>query len=221
MEVKLIAYTKGVEGESPEKIIELAARTSYRSFSKMEEGSEKKLIRHLIKLGHLSVLEHASATFDIKGISRVCAQQLLRHRLLSAIQESQRYVNQLEQSYIIPDSVAENDKIADSYKKTIDLLTQLYKGLVDSGIAKEDARFILPQGIATNLVVSGNFREWLHIIELRVSMAAQWEIRELVTRIWKELHQIAPTVFDIESFKDCKDYEIKKEIFFTHVRGLE
>ena len=222
MNVKLIAYTKGINGESPEKIIELAARTSHKSFSRMEEGSERKLIRHLIKLGHLSVLEHASATFRIKGISRACTHQLVRHRLASFTQESQRYVNEKNFEYIIPPDIQDSDnpEIEIYFNGAMEGLREIYRKLISLGIKKEDARFVLPNATISEIVMSANFREWLHIINLRVSKEAQWEIRELCILCWKELYKIAPTVFNVESFQNTTtkaDYDNKEDIFRTKV----
>lgn len=217
MKVELIAYTKGVEGENPEKIIEVSARTSYKSYNRMGEDTEKKLIRHIIKLGHLSVLEHASATFRIKDISRACTHQLVRHRLSSFTQESQRYVNEKGFSYVIPDDIMKNEKTHELFKKTMDELSKVYEELLSHGIKKEDARFVLPNAITSEIVMSANFREWLHIISLRVSKEAQWEIRELSILFWKELYKIAPTVFSIDSFTGFSDYNFKKDIFLKYV----
>ncbi len=217
MEVILIAYTKGLEGEPPEKVIELAARTSYKSFSRMGEGTEKKLIKHLMKLGHLSVIEHASATFRVKGISRACTHQLVRHRLASFTQESQRYVNEEEFDYVIPDEIKNNPDAYSLFEKTMSYLANTYKKLLDQGIRKEDARFVLPNATTSEIVISANFREWLHIIGLRVSREAQWEIRRLSIFFWRELFKISPTVFHIESFSKYPDYNFKEEMFRNYV----
>ncbi len=217
MDIELIAYTKGINGETPEKIIELAARTSYKSFSRMGEGTEKKLIAHLVRLGHLSVLEHAHAVFRVRGISRACTHQLVRHRLASFTQESQRYVNEEAFEYVIPDAISEESHALELFKKTMETLADTYKKLLDYGIKKEDARFVLPNATTSEIVVSANFREWLHIIELRVSREAQWEIRELSTLFWRELYKIAPVVFSLNSFSGTRDYSFKKEIFEKYV----
>ena len=217
MEVILIAYTKGLHGEPPEKIIELAARTSYKSFSRMGEGTEKKLIKHLMKLGHFSVIEHVSATFRVKGISRACTHQLVRHRLASFTQQSQRYVNEQEFEYVVPDDIRNNPDAYLLFKKTMSYLSNIYKELLNKGIKKEDARFVLPNATTSEIVISANFREWLHIIGLRVSQEAQWEIRKLSILFWKELFKISPTVFHVESFLNYTDYNFKEKIFKEYV----
>ncbi len=217
MDVQLIAYTKGVKGETPEKIIEIAARTSYKSFSKMGEGTEKKLIKHIIRLGHLSVLEHASATFRVRGISRACTHQLVRHRLASFTQESQRYVNEREFDYVVPDAIKENKEAFALFRDEMRYIAEIYAKFSNIGIKKEDARFVLPNATTSEIVISANFREWLHIIGLRVSNEAQWEIRELSTLFWRGLYSISPTVFHVDSFLGYKDYDFKKEIFRKYV----
>ncbi len=217
MNVQLIAYTKGIEGEPPEKIIELAARTSYKSFSRMGEGTEKRLIRHLVRLGHLSVLEHASATFRVKGISRACTHQLVRHRLASFTQESQRYVNEEGFSFVTPDAIQRDEKAKELFSNTMKELSKVYKELLDMGIKKEDARFVLPNATTSEIVISANFREWLHIIGLRVSREAQWEIRRLSIQFWKELYGISPTVFHVDAFLEYRDFDFKREIFEKYV----
>ncbi len=217
MEAQLIAYTRGIDGKSPEKIIEIAARTSYKSFSKMGTDSEKRLIRHLIRLGHLSVLEHASATFRVRGISRACTHQLVRHRLASFTQESQRYVNEKEFDYVIPDAIRENKEAFALFRDEMRHIADIYAKFIDMGIRKEDARFVLPNATTSEIVISANFREWLHIIGLRVSNEAQWEIRELSILFWKGLYTVSPTVFHIDSFLGYRDYDFKKEIFEEYV----
>ncbi len=218
MEIQLIAYTKGINGESPEKIIELSARTSYKSFSRMGEGTEKKLIAHLIRLGHLSVLEHASATFMVKGISRACTHQLVRHRLASFTQESQRYVNEKNFTYVVPDAMREHEEAYKIFEELMKNAANAYSTLIELGIKKEDARFVLPNATTSEIVISANFREWLHIIGLRVSNEAQWEIRKLSVLFWTELYRIAPTVFSLDAFLDYKDYQFKREMFEEYVR---
>jgi len=208
MEIELLSFTP-----KPEKVIEQSARTSYQSFNKTTEDSYKKLIKRLIALGHFSVLEHAIATFKISGVSRVFLAQFSRHRLLSLVVESQRYVNQSNSNYIIPNKIP--DKYKKRFKEFIEELNNFYNELIKNKVKKEDARYILPQAITTEMTATANFREWLHIISIRVSLQAQWEIREVVIKIWKLLYEIAPSVFDIETFKTfpVSDYDYKEMVF--------
>jgi thymidylate synthase (FAD) len=186
-----------------ERLIENAGRTSYLSFKRQIKGSEKEFIKMLIKSGHLSVLEHAYATFRIKGGSRAFTHQLVRHRLCSYTQQSQRYVNESNYHYIEPESIRKNQQ---THKMFLDFLTRAkrtYSGLQKLGIKNEDARFVLPNAVESEIVITANFREWRHIIELRGSPDAQWEIRKIVIEIYKVLKKYAPSVFG--------DFVIEKE----------
>lgn len=214
MTITLLQYTP-----DPEKTIEYSARMCYLSHEKITSTSHEKFLSGLLKNGHFSVFEHASATFLIKGISRACSHQLVRHRIASFSQQSQRYVEEEDFPYVIPPEIEKTPKALTIYQTTIHTIQQAYEQLVSLGIKREDARFLLPNATATSLSMTTNFREWLHIIDMRVSPHAQWEIRNLLTIIWKELYNIAPTVFGLTYFEHwSKEAEYKKEIFYKHIR---
>jgi len=194
MIVELLSITPNAE-----KIIEKAARTSYQSFDKMHQGSESYLIKNLIKNGHLSVLEHAYATFRISGISRGCSHQLVRHRIASFTQKSQRYVNEKNFEYVIPPSIKNNTEALNIYTKFMEEAKKVYTDLLNLKILKEDARFVLPNATTTELVITANFREFRHIFKLRLNQKAQWEIRVLCLKMLEILKKEAPSVF--EDFK--------------------
>lgn len=198
MKVELLFITQDAE-----KLIEVAGRTSYLSFDKQGKDTEKVFIRMLIKNGHFSVLEHAYATFRISGISRAFTHQLVRHRLCSYTQQSQRYVDESNFIYIEPDSIKDNPKAHTLFVKFMDDAKKVYLELQNSGIKNEDARFVLPNAVESQIVVTANLREWRHIIELRGSSDAQWEIRNVAIEILKILKKHAPTVFE--------DFEIDEE----------
>ncbi len=189
-QVELLAMTP-----DPERVIELAARTSYKSFDKMGEGSASALICKLIRSGHESVLEHAYATFRIRGGSRAFTHQLVRHRLASYTQESQRYVDEAGFEYVTPPSVRENPEALRIFREAMEGAREAYRKLREFGIPKQDARFVLPNATTSEIVVSANFREWRHIFELRCHPSAQWEIREICLQILKVLKEKAPSVF--------------------------
>ena len=191
---------------SAEKLIEAAGRTSYMSFDKQGEDSEKRFIRMLIKSGHLSVLEHAYATFRISGASRAFTHQLVRHRLCSLIQQSQRYVDESNFSYIEPDSIKNNLEAHSVFIDFMGKAKEAYLKLNRLKIKKEDARYVLPNAVESQIVASANFREWRHIIDLRGKAQSQWEIRRVAIGILKILKNHAPNVFG--------DFEVdeKKEI---------
>jgi len=201
MRVELLFITPNAE-----KLIETTGRTSYLSFDKLGKDTEKAFIRMLLKNEHTSVLEHAYATFRITGVSRAFTHQLVRHRLCSYTQQSQRYVDESNFIYIEPDSIKNNQKTHTLFVKFMDDAKKIYLELQKLGVKNEDARFVLPNAVESRIVVTANLREWRHIIELRGSADAQWEIRRVTIQIIKTLKKHAPTVFE--------DFEIdeKKEV---------
>lgn len=144
-----------------------------------------------------SVLEHVVFTFFISGISRVTSHQLVRHRLASYTQESQRY-SVVSKDYVIPQSIKDKG-FEDRFKSLVEETYKLYQEMVDAGIPYEDARYVLPQAVTTNMLMTVNLRELLHIACLRLSDEAQWEIRELVHRMINEVKKILPEIEDLLS----------------------
>lgn len=161
-------------------IISHAARTCYNSVKKDVPQTREEFVKGLIKSGHETPLEFASATFDIYGISRICQNQLVRHRHASFCVMSERYVDVSKMEMTFPYDILKQYDGAIDY---VDEAKRIYKGLLDIGIKKEDARFLLPQGINTNVCMNMNFRELRHFFKLRTSDHAQWEIRELANEI--------------------------------------
>ena len=190
MKVELLAITPDCE-----KVIEHAGRTCYMSLAKMNSDSAPGFVRTLVTRGHHSVLEHAYATFVISGISRACTHQLVRHRLCSFSQKSQRYVSESEAGCVVPPSVAGGDEATAVMREAASAACDAYERLVGLGIPREDARFVLPGGVETEIVMSANFRELRHVIELRGSRHAQWEIRRLAVSMLEILREHAPNVF--------------------------
>jgi thymidylate synthase (FAD) len=189
-EVVLLAITP-----NPEKLIEEAGRTCYLSLSKITDDSERNFIRSAIKRGHHSILEHASASFRILGASRSFTHQLVRHRIASFSQQSQRYVDEAEFNYIVPPDIAANEEALSVYREFIENSRSTYAKFRDLGIKKEDARFILPNALESQIVFSANFREFRSVFNLRLDKAAQWEIRRVCLEILKILQEKAPSVF--------------------------
>ncbi len=186
MKVELLSITPDAE-----KLIEKAGRTSHQSAG----GNTEKFIRMLIRLGHHSVLEHACATFRIKGVSRALTHQLVRHRLASYTQKSQRYVSEENFGYVEPESIKENKDAHSIFTEFMNGAKEAYSKLKEIGITNEDARFVLPNAVTSEIVVTANFREWRHIIELRGSSGAQWEIKEMAIKILEILKKHIPAVF--------------------------
>ena len=195
MEIELLSITP-----DSEKLIERAGRTCYDTTDKTTDESAADFIKMLIGRGHESVLEHAVATFKITGVSRSLTHQLVRHRLASYSQRSQRYVSEEKGfRFVIPTSIwekgKENDKIAKAYQQVMEHAFAVYLLLLEEGILKEDARFVLPNACHTEIVMTANFREWRHILKLRTKKNAQWEIREMANIILDILMERAPSVF--------------------------
>ena len=198
MKVELIAITEYLRGNgTPEELLEHAGRICYRSEGRGEPG---KFIRARVREGHESIIEHASASFEISGISRACSHQLVRHRLASYSQESQRYVDMAEPTWALPPDVLEDEGAMEVWEAFADQVKDAYQALRERGMRKEDARFVLPNAAATRLIVTMNFRELLHFFRIRVSRAAQWEIRDVGIRMLELVYPHAPSVFgDIRS----------------------
>jgi len=206
MKVELLSITPDAE-----KLIETAGRISHLSYDKQTEDSYKEFIKRIIKLSHFSILEHAYATFKISGISRACSHQLVRHRICSFTQQSQRYVDESNFEYIIPDSVRNNLKAYELFTDFVNKAKSVYIELLKLGIKKEDARYVLPNATTTQIIITANFREWRHIIELRGNINSQWEIRRIMIEILKILKSYAPNCFEDFEIDEERETIIKKE----------
>lgn len=198
MKVTLLNFTP-----EPEKTIVLAAKLCY-SPSHIEELEEKvrglsyeKFLHKILGMGHTSVLEHSSFSFGIDGISRAASHQLVRHRLASYSQQSQRYVKQSElNEYVTPPSITEaGGDVAERYKDGIEKAYALYGELLAEGLPPEDARFLLPNAACTQIIVTMNARALLHFFQLRCCERAQWEIREMATEMLKLAKKEASIIF--------------------------
>lgn len=187
IQIEIIAATS-----NPVDVISKAAGTCYG-----QDNVIVKRVRNCYKYGHMSVFEHASVTFKIRGISRACSHQLVRHRLASYSQESQRYceINTDSDWYVTPDSF-ENSYEYDEYMR---VAAEEYKDALAAGIKPEDARYLLPEACKTKIVVTMNCRELFHFLDLRQDKSAQWEIRNLANELenalswlhgWSELMRI-------------------------------
>lgn len=198
LSVELKEYTP-----DPEELSTWAALISYWedwSSDALEEVNREDVDDHLRRVlgyGHETVIEHANFTFAIEGCSRVCTHQLVRHRLASYTQQSQRYVKieeDEEKVFQLPDSIKGSeleDEVRDHYRDSMDL----YEDLLDAGIPKEDARFVFPQSVRSKIVVTMNARELLHFFNLRTCYRAQWEIREMAWSMLKQVKEVAPVIF--------------------------
>jgi thymidylate synthase (FAD) len=159
----------------------------------MDGDSQKPFIQRLIKMGHESPLEHAYATFRIRNCSRAMTHQLVRHRLMAVSQQSQRYVDEEGFSYVVPPSVPA--EFVEDFERDMEAIGRMYEKWRGRGLKKEDARFVLPNACTSEIVVSANFREWRHILRMRTSHKAQWEIRKACGIIAGILKERAPDCF--------------------------
>ena len=213
MQVKLIAITQYLDSTSAhpsETLIEHAGRICYQSQPAGTAVGTARFVQRRIDEGHESIIEHASASFEISGISRACSHQLVRHRLASFSQESQRYVDMSDPQWVVPPEIAGNPKATAIWDRFLQQAQEAYRQLRQLGIKKQDARFLLPNATATRLILSANYRELLHIFRLRISPHAQWEIRELCVRMLDEICPHAPSAFG----KLRADLEAKYPQFF-------
>jgi len=200
MEVKLISHTP-----EPERICAAAAMTSsrkedtagiYESLSNPEKMEKaRKLLKAVIRMGHTSVMEHASFTFSISGVSRAMTHELVRHRIASYTQQSQRYVKFEESSFVTPQKIKEKSEAKEKFDSALASIMRTYGELVEMGIPFEDARFILPNAAHTSIVVTMNARELCHFFRLRTCERAQWEIREAATEMLRRCRKTAPALF--------------------------
>lgn len=197
MKAKLIAHTP-----EPDRTCAAAAYTTYskREPSKILEGmtdeKAKEVLRRVVGCGHHSVIEHANFTFAVEGISRACSHQLVRHRIASYSQQSQRYVKFDQANHVTPHTIAEKKEAAEEYRRIMEETQKGYGRLLALGIPAEDARYALPNSACTNLVVSMNARELVHFFRLRCCERAQWEIKELAIEMLKEAKKTAPIIFE-------------------------
>jgi thymidylate synthase (FAD) len=161
------------------------------------------LVRRVLSSGHDSILEHASFTFAVDGISRACSHQLVRHRVASYSQQSQRYVPLGDDTYcgteyyIVPGSVSDNGpQSVVIFGNAMLECERAYKKLIAAGIPAEDARFVLPNAAATKLVLTMNARELHHFFALRCCNRAQWEIRAMAYQMLEQCKAAEPVLFE-------------------------
>ena len=173
MQVTLIQQTP-----NPIETISKIASICYDSDPK----DPMKLVKHLYLNGHHSVFEHIYFTFKIEGISRACSHQLVRHRMCSFTQRSQRYCAEDEFSFVTPPTMYYS-----IFGSDMNIIKGWYKLHQKSGVPNEDARYILPNACCTELYLSCNLRELIHIANERLCAKAQWEIRELVKRMVEQI----------------------------------
>jgi thymidylate synthase (FAD) len=206
LRVSLLQHTP-----DPDRAVAIAGRLCYAPVSaadlkqQMSDEDVVNLVRVLVSSGHHSALEHASFSFAVDGVSRACTHQLVRHRVASYNQQSQRFVNfSSDASFVVPPSIAANDEAKAVFLRAMDDARVAYDRLVELGLAEgrgkesvqEDARFVLPNAAETKIVVTMNARELRHFFRLRCCNRAQWEIRDLAWEMFGMVKLIAPSLFE-------------------------
>lgn len=193
----LLKYTP-----DPELVVAKAAKVCYSRLSgegllgEIDKEEVKRLIRMLWNRGHLSVFEHVSFTFSISGVSRALTHQLVRHRIASYSQKSQRYVDERKFEYVIPPSVIKDPDARMQFEALMEEIRTCYENLIKAGIAREDARYVLPNACETSIVATFNARSLHNFFRLRCCFRAQWEIRRLAYRMLSQVRKVAPTLFE-------------------------
>jgi thymidylate synthase (FAD) len=197
MDVRLLNHTP-----DPERAIAAAARLCYAPVGaaelaeKMSDEDVRKVLRQIMRSGHFSALEHGVYTFALDDVSRAMTHQLVRHRLASYNQQSQRYVrfeDGLE--FVRPDSVSQDTELATAFDAAMRDAMACYRSMLEAGVPAEDARYVLPNAAASRMVVTMNVRELLHFFTLRCCNRAQWEIRDVARAMLDLVEPTAPYVF--------------------------
>ncbi len=188
MKVELTRITN-----DPILAIEEAASNCYNS----EPTGDGKIMKHCIKSGHTSVTEFCDFTFHIEGVSRALSHQLVRHRLASYAQRSQRYCSENEFEYVVPKSIEKDSTAFNYYQRCITKIMETYKDLQDLGVPNEDARMVLPNACTTALEVKMNLRALMNFMNERLCSCAQWEIRNLA---WEMRRQVLLQVPELDDY---------------------
>jgi thymidylate synthase (FAD) len=238
-QVKLIAWTHfeppvdvpwSTDADGGQALAEFAGRACYQSWSKPNPATatNEGYLRHILEVGHLSVLEHGSVTFYFTGVSRSFTHELIRHRHFSYSQLSQRYVPERDARMVEPEVIAADPELHKRFAAASEAAVQAYNDLLEGLEAKfadipnatlrrkqarQAARAVLPNATETRIVVTGNYRAWRHFIAMRASEHADVEIRELAVECLRQLLEAAPNVF--------RDFKISKLADGTEIAASE
>jgi thymidylate synthase (FAD) len=219
--VRIIAYTAfeppddvpwETDADGGQALAEFAGRACYQSWSKpnARTATNAGYLRHILEVGHLSVLEHGVVTFYLTGVSRSLTHELIRHRHFSYSQLSQRYVPERDAAMVEPEVIAADPELHARFVEATEASLAAYTALLEglekrfAGVenatlrrkqARQAARSVLPNATETRIVVTGNYRAWRHFVAMRASEHADIEIRALAVACLRELLQVAPNVF--------------------------
>ena len=221
MRVQLVAKTEFIppsdvewstDADGGQALAEFAGRACYQSWRKPNPATATNAgyLRHILEVGHLSVLEHGSVSFYFTGISRSLSHELVRHRHFSYSQLSQRYVPETDAVFIEPDVIAADPELHAVFCAAVTQAREAYRLLQVSLLnrfasagsatlrrkqARQAARSVLPNATETRIVVTGNYRAWRHFIAMRATEHADVEIRALAVECLRQLLKVAPNVF--------------------------
>jgi thymidylate synthase (FAD) len=212
MKVVLLRHTP-----DPDTTVALSARLCYSPVGvaelqeKMSDEDAARLVRMLVRMGHFSPIEHVTFTFAIEGVSSVLTHQLVRHRIASYSQKSQRYVNETQFEYVTPPVIKEDESLTNQFDDAMKTIQATYDELRDALIKKyksegmdekdarkkanEDARFVLPNACTTSIIVTMNIRSLFNFFKHRCCNRAQWEIRAVAKEMYKYCFATAPNIF--------------------------
>jgi thymidylate synthase (FAD) len=220
-QVRLIGWTHfetpddvawSTDADGGQALAEFAGRACYQSWSKPNASTATNAgyLRHILEVGHLSVLEHGVVTFYLTGVSRSFTHELIRHRHFSYSQLSQRYVPERDAMMVEPDAIADDPELHKKFVEATEASVRAYNELLE-GLerrfadlpnatlrrkqARQAARAVLPNATETRIVVTGNYRAWRHFIAMRATEAADVEIREIAVACLRELQKVAPNIF--------------------------
>jgi thymidylate synthase (FAD) len=210
--VKLIQYT-----QNPEELVAAAAKLCYSSvgvediLDNLDKNNTEKFLNILVSMGHESPIEHISFTFAVEGVSRSLTHQLVRHRIASFSQQSQRYVRLDQFEYIVPPEIEADEEarkifieaMESSQKAYDDLVARLKNKHINDGLnssaaekkAIEDARYVFPNACETKIIFTMNARSLMNFFRHRCCNRAQWEIRSMAEKMLVEVKKVAPTIF--------------------------
>lgn len=217
-----VDWTSPAEASDMEELIEFAGRACYETFDRPNPrtADNDAYLRHIVEVGHHNLLEHATATLYFRGISRLAAAELMRHRHFSVSQLSQRFVPTDEAEVVIPDVIAEDEELRKLFLRAADEAHFVYEELLDAlnsrlsaepnallrrKQARQAARTVLPAATESRLVVTGNLRTWRHFIAARASEHADREIRSVAIEVLKVLSAHSPRVFEDFIIQDLSD----------------
>ncbi len=230
-QVKLIAWTHfdppgdvpwSTDADGGQALAEFAGRACYQSWTKPNPATATNAgyLRHILEVGHLSVLEHGTATFYMTGVSRSFTHELIRHRHFSYSQLSQRYVPEREAAMVEPDVIAADPELHKRFVEASEAAVRAYNELLEGLEAKfadvsnatlrrkqarQAARAVLPNATETRIVVTGNYRAWRHFIAMRATEHADVEIRALAVECLRQLQELAPNVFGDFTINELSD----------------